>query len=141
MVKAWEAGQDPLDMEPVVAHSVADSMVAGLPRDRIKALQAVRTTDGACVSVSDDEILGATPTLAQRCGLCAEPAAAAHAGLVRASEQDWINRDERVVVLSTGSGLKDVASVMEAVQKEPSMVEPSLADVRRALDLRQDQER
>ena len=124
-------------MEPVVAHSVVDSMVAGLPRDRIKALRAMRATDGAYVSVSDDEILGAIPILAQGCGVCAEPAAAAYAGLVRASEQDWINRDEHMVVLSTGSGLKDVTSVMQAVQKEPSVVEPSLADVSRALGRRQ----
>ena len=114
-------------MEGVDAHSVADSTVAGLPRDRLKALRAVRAMDGAYVSASDDEILGAIPTLAQGCGVFAEPAAAAaYAGLARAVEQDWINRDEHVLAPSTGSGLKDVAAVMEAVQKEPSVVERAL---------------
>jgi len=38
-----------------------------------------------------------------------------------------------VVVLSTGSGLKDVASAMKAVKEQPAVVEPSLVDVKRAL--------
>ena len=136
LVTAWEEGLDPLEMEPVDAHSVADSIVAGLPRDRIKALRAVRTTDGAYVSVTDDEILSAIPALAQGCGVFAEPAAAAaYAGLIRALNRGWIDSDERVVVLSTGSGLKDVASVMKAVRKDPAVVEPSLDNVRRALNV------
>ncbi len=136
LVAAWEEGLDPLEMEPVEAHSVADSIVAGLPRDRIKALRAVRESDGAYVSVRDDEILEAIPALAQGCGVFAEPAAAAaYAGLVKALDLGMIDASERVVVLSTGSGLKDVASVMRAVEEQPSIVKPTLADVKRALDL------
>jgi hypothetical protein len=37
-----------------------------------------------------------------------------------------------VVVLATGSGLKDVAAAMKAVG-QPPVVSPNLADVRRAL--------
>ena len=44
--------------------------------------------------------------------------------------------DERVVVLSTGSGLKDVASAIQAVQRQPMVVEPVLAAVERALSAR-----
>jgi threonine synthase len=81
--------------------------------------------------VSDEEILAAIPTLARGCGVFAEPAAAAaYAGLVKALEQDLIAPDERVVVLATGSGLKDVASVMKAVETEPPVVPPSLEAVR-----------
>jgi threonine synthase len=121
-------------MEPVEAHSVADSIVAGLPRDRIKALRAARQTDGAYVSVSDEQILNAIPALAQGCGVFAEPAAAAaYAGLVEALDQGLVQRDERVVVLSTGSGLKDVASVMRAVDEEPPVVEPALTHVKEIL--------
>ncbi len=136
LVDAWERGLEGWEMEPVDAHSVADSIVAGLPRDRIKALRAVRETGGAYVRVSDDEILAAIPTLAQGCGVFAEPAAAAaYAGLVKVVEEGLVglrNPDERVVVLSTGSGLKDVASAMKAVG-EPFLVSPDLADVRRVI--------
>jgi threonine synthase len=134
LVDAWERGIGPLEMEPVEAHSVADSIVAGLPRDRIKALRAARQTDGAYVSVSDEQILNAIPALAQGCGVFAEPAAAAaYAGLVEALDQGLVQRDERVVVLSTGSGLKDVASVMRAVDEEPPVVEPALTHVKEIL--------
>ncbi len=134
LVAAWEKGLDPLEMEPVEAHSVADSIVAGLPRDRIKALRAVRESDGAYIRVTDDEILDAIPTLAQGCGVFAEPAAAAsYAGLAKATTEGQISADEKVVILCTGSGLKDVTSVMKAVKEQPSVVAPTLADVRRAL--------
>jgi threonine synthase len=119
----------------VEAHSVADSIVAGLPRDRIKALRAVRETNGAYIKVSDDQILAAIPALAQGCGVFAEPAAAAaYAGLVEALDQGIVAVDERVVVLSTGSGLKDISSVMRAVEKQPPVVEPTLAQVKDVLD-------
>jgi threonine synthase len=131
LVDAWERGLDPLEMEPVEAHSVADSIVAGLPRDRIKALRAARETNGAYVSVSDEAILDAIPALAQGCGVFAEPAAAAaYAGLVEAVDRGMVDQEERVVILCTGSGLKDVASVMKAVEKEPTVVEPTLAHVK-----------
>jgi threonine synthase len=133
LVDAWERGRQGWEMTPVAAHSVADSIVAGLPRDRNKALRAVRETDGAFVRVSDEQIIAAIPTLAQGCGVFAEPAAAAaYAGLVRAVEQGLVDADERVVVLATGSGLKDVATAMKAVG-QPPVVSPNLADVRRAL--------
>jgi threonine synthase len=134
LVDAWERGLEGWEMEPVEAHSVADSIVAGLPRDRIKALRAVRDTGGAFLRVDDEEILAAIPALARGCGVFAEPAAAAaYAGLVRAVEQGMVTSGDRVVVLATGSGLKDVASAMKAVKAQPAVVEPTLAAVKKAL--------
>jgi threonine synthase len=130
LVDAWERGLEGWEMEPVEAHSVADSIVAGLPRDRNKALRAARETGGGYVRVSDEEILAAIPALARGCGVFAEPAAAAaYAGLIKAMEEDLVTPDERAVVLATGSGLKDVASVMKAVENEPPVVPPRLEAV------------
>jgi threonine synthase len=133
LVDAWERGLEGWEMEPVAAHSVADSIVAGLPRDRIKALRAVRETGGAFLRVSDQEMIAAIPALAQGVGVFAEPAAAAaYAGLVKAVEEGQIGPDDWVVVLSTGSGLKDVKTAMQSVG-EPQVVSPDLADVRRLM--------
>jgi threonine synthase len=133
LVDAWERGIEGWEMEPVTAHSVADSIVAGLPRDRIKALRAVRETNGAYLRVSDEEIIAAIPVLAQGVGVFAEPAAAAaYAGLVRATEQRLVRADDRTVVLATGSGLKDINAAMRSVA-EPVVVAPDLAKVRQAL--------
>jgi threonine synthase len=132
---AWRRGLDPMQMTPIEARTVADSIAAGLPRDRIKALRAVRETDGAFVSVTDEEILQAIPALARGCGVFAEPAgAAAYAGLLKAVEADLVTPDERIVVLATGSGLKDVGAAMQSVG-QPQRIEPRLEAVEAALGL------
>lgn len=131
---AWRSGSEAMAMQPIAAHTVADSISAGLPADRIKALAAVRETGGAYVKVSDEEILAAIPTLARDAGVFAEPAgAAAYAGLARAVAEGLVGAEERIVVLVTGSGLKDVASARRAAG-EPFVVDKDLADVRRVVN-------
>lgn len=116
LVDAWQQDIPGEQMQPVDAHTIADSISAGLPRDRIKALRAVRETNGAYVAVSDDEIIAAIPRLAQLTGVFAEPAAAAaFAGAVRAVQWGHIHPDERVLLLLTGNGLKDVRRAMQSV--------------------------
>jgi threonine synthase len=133
LVDAWERGLEGWEMEPVAAQSIADSIVAGLPRDRIKALRAVRESGGALIRVSDPEIVAAIPALAQGCGVFAEPAAAAaYAGLVKAVAQGLVGQNERTIVLATGSGLKDVGSAMKSVG-QPTVIAPDLADVQRVM--------
>jgi threonine synthase len=133
MYDAWRRGIDPADMQPIDADTIADSISAGLPRDRIKAMRAVQETGGAYLAVSDAEILAAIPALARGSGVFAEPAAAAaYAGLVKAAEEEVVAPDERIVVLTSGSGLKDVRAAMRSVG-EPHRIEPSLAAVRKAL--------
>jgi len=133
LVDAWKRGLDAAEMAPVPVDTVADSIAAGLPRDRIKAMRAVRESGGAFLSVTDDEILDAIPALAQASGVFAEPAAAAaYAGLARAADGGIVDREDRVVVLVTGSGLKDVPAAKRAVG-EPTVIRPRLEDVRQAL--------
>jgi threonine synthase len=130
---AWRTGISAMEMQPIDAHTIADSISAGLPADRIKGLAAVRETDGAYVKVTDEEILAAIPTLARGCGVFAEPAgAAAYAGLVKAVELGLVHPDERIVILSTGNGLKDIASARKSVG-EPMVVEKDLAAVKKVL--------
>lgn len=137
MYQAWKNGEDVLTKPPIRASTLADSISAGLPRDRIKALAAVNETDGAYVSVSDEEILAAIPTMARGSGVFGEPAgAAAFAGLVRAVADGLVLGDERIVVLNTGNGLKDVAGAMksvELVRTKPYHVAPTLKDLERVI--------
>ncbi|MFQ5855544.1 MAG: threonine synthase [Anaerolineae bacterium] len=133
MYHAWKDGVDPAEMRPIEAHTIADSISAGLPRDRVKAMRAVTETDGAYIAVTDEEILQAIPALARGCGVFAEPAgAAAYAGLAKAVEQGQVAPNERIVVLATGSGLKDIRSAMRSVG-EPLHVAPTLDAVKEAL--------
>ena len=137
LVQAWEENADVLTKEPIVANCVADSISAGLPRDRIKAMAAVKESGGGYIRVSDDEILAAIPALARDSGVFAEPAGAAgFAGLVTAVEQGLVSRDERIVVLNTGNGLKDINSALKAVDlvgTKAFRVTPSMDDLRPVL--------
>jgi len=95
-------------------------------------VRAVRETDGAYITVSDDEVLAAMRELAREEGVFAEPAAAAsYVGLVRAVRDNLVDRDERIVVVITGNGLKDVSSAMKAAGKA-TLIEPTLEALRRA---------
>lgn len=138
LVQAFENDEDVVTKPPISADTVADSISADLPRDRVKAMAAVRETGGAYLRVSDEQILAAVPTLARGSGVFAEPAgAAAYAGLEEAVRRRLVGAADTVVVLSTGSGLKDVASAMRAVAAagtSPITIPPDIEALARALD-------
>jgi len=126
---AWKDGTETIT--PVDAHTIADSISVGLPRDGTRAVRAVRETGGAFVTVSDDEILDAMRKLAREEGIFAEPAGAAgYAGLVRAMNTGIIDGDEEIVVVITGNGLKDVPAAVKAAGKA-LVIEPKLESVPR----------
>jgi threonine synthase len=117
---------------PISANTIADSISVDLPRDGVRAVRAARETGGTYILVSDDEILQAIAVLGPQ-GIFAEPAgAAAYAGLVKAIAQGIVKPDDPVLVLNTGSGLKDVRAAMQAVKPAP-VIEPTLEAVKRLL--------
>jgi threonine synthase len=137
LAQAWRNGEDVLTKRPIHAQTAADSISAGLPRDRLKAMAAVRETDGAFIEVSDEQILAAIPALARGCGVFAEPAgAAAYAGLVKAVEDGLVTAADRIVLVNTGSGLKDVAGAMRGIElarTQPQHVQPDLDDLQQVM--------
>ncbi len=132
LYEAWKAqGEEIIPVEPT---TLADSISVGVPRDRIKALRAVRETGGEFVVVSDEEILEAMRVLGQTAGVFAEPAGAAPlAGLQRLLREHRLDPEERIVVLVTGNGLKDVTSAIRAVEA-PQRIEPTVDDLQRLVD-------
>jgi threonine synthase len=137
MYQAWKNNEDILTKPPIEAKTVADSISAGLPRDRLKAMAAVKETSGAYISVSDDEILRAIPAMARGIGVFGEPAGAtAFAGLKKSIELELVSKDDVVVVLNTGNGLKDITGAMKAIDltgPQALRVEPDLNDLKRII--------
>lgn len=133
LVHAWEHNLSAVEMQPMPSNTIADSISAGVPRDRAKALRAVRETNGAFIAVPDDEIIVAIPPLARLTGVFAEPAAAAvYAGTKRAVQSKLIDSEESVVLLSTGNGLKDVKRAQQSVA-QGLRVKPTIESIRQAL--------
>jgi threonine synthase len=131
------AGRPPtwaaLEIEPVHATTLADSISVDQPRDGLAAVRAVIESRGIAVTVPDEEILAAIPELARNSGVFAEPAAScAWACVKKAAREGQIRRDETVVCLSTGNGLKDIGNARKSVG-EPHVVDASLDAVQRAL--------
>ncbi len=127
IANAFTAGTE--DIKAVQADTLADSISVDLPRDGIRALRAASETNGAYLAVPDEAILGTIAELG-RVGIFAEPAAStAYAGLQKALQLDLVGPDDPVLVLSTGSGLKDVKAAMQAVTAAP-IIEPSLEAVK-----------
>jgi threonine synthase len=90
------------------AKTIADSISAGAPRNLYMAAEAVKTTNGIAVSVSDEQILAAQKRIAVNFGILAEPSsAAAFAGYEKMNNAAQINVEENVLLLITGNGLKD----------------------------------
>ncbi|MEW6401574.1 MAG: threonine synthase [Chloroflexota bacterium] len=130
IANAFHAGVE--EITPVSARTLADSISVDLPRDGVRAVRAAKETDGTYITVSDDEIISAIAELG-RMGVFAEPAGAtSYAGLVKAAGSGVVRSDDPVLVLNTGSGLKDVRAAMQAVVEAP-VIKPTLEAVRKLL--------
>ncbi len=100
--------------EPAASDTLADSISVDVPRNGSYALAKLQKYGGRAVVVDDDEILAAQRALASKAGLFAEPSSsAAYAGLLKARAE--IDAEAKVVVLITGSGLKDIKSAAAGV--------------------------
>jgi len=122
-----------LMIEQVKASTSADSISVDRPRDGLAAVKAVIQSGGQAVTVSDQEILAAIPEMARATGVFAEPAAVAPwAGLKQLVRQPQFDRDELVVCIVSGSGLKDIHNARR-VAGEPLLIEPSLNAVKECL--------
>ncbi|MCZ2122427.1 MAG: threonine synthase [Anaerolineales bacterium] len=130
IANAFHANTDTL--QPVKAHTLADSISVDFPRDGVRAVRAAQATGGTYITVSDEEILQALAELG-KAGVFAEPAGAtAYAGLVKGVASGVVRSGTPILVLNTGSGLKDVRAALQAVPSAP-IIEPTLEAVKKLI--------
>ena len=100
---------------PMEENTLADSIAVGVPRNADKALMAIRESNGIVVNVSDAEIMAAQKLLGRTCGVFGEPAGVTGtAGVKKLCEQGVLGKNDTVVSVVTGNGLKDVANAIKA---------------------------
>jgi threonine synthase len=122
------------NITPVSATTIADSISVDLPRDGVRAVRAATQTGGKYITVKDEEIIAAIAELG-KVAIFAEPAGAtAYAGLCKAVSEGHIGPEDPVLVMNTGSGLKDVRAAMQAVKEAP-IIEPSMDALKKHLGI------
>jgi threonine synthase len=115
-------------IKPVKPQTVAKSLAIGNPADGPYALDVVRKTGGGFGSVTDDEILEAISLVASTEGIFVETAGGVTvATLARLARERVVDRDETVVAILSGNGLKTVEAIEAAVAKE-TVIRPSLEE-------------
>ena len=121
-------------LEPMEENTIADSIAVGVPRNPIKAMNAIRESQGVTVEVTDEEILSAMRLIGRTSGVFGEPAGVAGtAGVRKAVELGLIGRDATVVSIITGNGLKDTANGIRAAG-EPLRIPPDMDLLEKALN-------
>ncbi|WCT58136.1 threonine synthase [Paenibacillus kyungheensis] len=106
IVKAWEEKKERSEFweqSTTVAFGINVPKALG----DFLVLRALYETDGMAIAISDQELLEEQQHIAEYEGafVCPE-GAATFAAAKRLTEQGWIGRDESVVVLNTGAGIK-----------------------------------
>ena len=116
--------------------TVATAIKIGAPVSWKKAMNAIRKSGGTAETVTDEEILEAQKLLARVEGIFVEPASASSiAGLIKLVNNGVIDKDERVVCVTTGHGLKDPDTAVKMSEK-PIEVDADLSVIEDALGLK-----
>jgi threonine synthase len=132
VVRAFEMGLD--EGIPGPQDTIAGGISQVVTPNSILSLRAIRASKGAAVAVTDEEMLASIPLLARKAGIYAEPAAAAAAaGLLKMLQRGTVDRKDRVLVIISGSGLKDPNSSLSLKGFSFPLIEPSLTGLERAL--------
>lgn len=118
----------------VEPHTLADSIAVGIPRNRVMAVRDIKNSEGFGIAVSDDEIIEAIKYLGSTEGIFAEPAGStAFAGALKALKNGRISKNDKVVIIVTGNGLKDIESAIKAGGK-PLTINPDIESIKKALN-------
>jgi len=117
IVDALRKGQE--SMKPI-EHTRSEGLELSVehPPYGPTALKAIKDSNGTAVEVSNQEILNAIRLLASNEGIFAEPAAASTiAGLRKLIEAGELDKNEEVVCVITGEGLKDPMTARKFVDR------------------------
>jgi len=124
MIGFQAAGAAPIVLDKVVEQpeTVATAIRIGNPASWKSAVEAAENSGGFIKMVTDGEILAAQRLLAQKEGVFAEPASAASvAGVIKEAKQGLFNKEDTVVCVLTGNGLKDPDTAIKQVSQPYSV--------------------
>lgn len=137
----YEAWRNKRDLKETEENTIADSIAVGIPRNPFKALNAVKFSKGAWITVSDQAILDAMALLGRTEGVFGEPAGITGlAGLQKALQTGLIDQHQSATIIITGNGLKDTENALKAT-KEPIFIKPDLSLLVEAINREEKEEK
>jgi threonine synthase len=133
VAKAWDEHKPVAEMWPN-AQTLAAGLRVPKPYADYIILDILKQSGGTAIAVSDDEIFAAVGEWAAKEGVFAAPEGAASLAAYKILvEQKFLKPSERVVLFNTGSGLKYIDVIGQAlgitVQPEQPMVVPASRNI------------
>jgi len=134
IAKAVKNGEETI--KPILnPETIATAIRIGSPVNWKKAINAIKQSNGGAEIVTDAEILEAQRKLAKLEGLFVEPASAASiAGLKKLVENGRISRDETIVCVATGHGLKDPDTPVKLLGGKTVKINVSFEEFKKILE-------
>ncbi|MCS3921469.1 threonine synthase [Methanococcus voltae PS] len=133
IVKAYKAQKDNITPEES-PETIATAIRIGNPVNAVKALEAINQSNGLAEFVTDEEITAAQKLLAQTEGIFVEPASASSiAGLIKLLDMGAVDKDGKIVCITTGNGLKDPDAAIKA-SILPSEIECDMEVLRKVIE-------
>ena len=130
LVDATNKGKSFSEIKPTPnPKSIASGLLDPYPWDEDLAIESVRKSKGFAIAISDEEIMDAVKLLAKYEGIFAEPSGAVGiAALKKLVKMGEISQSDLIVVLITGSGLKESEKII-SVFSEPPLIKPDLDEL------------
>jgi len=124
--------------KPVKPNTIAKSLAIGNPADGINAINLLNSIDSYAEDVTDDEIIKAMILLAETEGIFTETAGGVTLGCAKKLiESGKIPRDESIVLVITGNGLKTQEPLVNKVSK-PFIIEPKVESFNKIFNFKEE---
>lgn len=110
-------------------NTVCSAVAVSLPFDGIKVLKGLKDSKGAAVSIQDEDTLEIEQLVAKEEAIFVEPSGALPiAAVAKLAAKKFFKKDDVVVCVATGNGLKDPKSAIKMIP-DPPTIDPEMKEV------------
>ncbi len=110
-------------------NTVCSAVAVSMPFDGPKVLKALKDSHGTAIAVSDEEVLMTEQSMAKEEAIFVEPSGALPmAAVAKLCAERFFKKDDVVVCVATGNGLKDPKSAVKMIP-EPPTINPDIREV------------
>ncbi len=117
-------------------NTVCSAVAVSLPLDGYKVLDGLKKSKGTAVSIPDHEVLEVEQLLAKEEAIFVEPSGALPIAAVKElAAKKFFKKDDTIVCVATGNGLKDPKSAVK-ILPDPPTIDPNLSEIDNYMELK-----